>query len=203
MYSQNSEEKFILEHFSNHIGTFLDVGANDGKTLSNSLALVELGWAGTLVECAPSAFERLYTLHGTNPKLTLLSYALGKENGILTLNESGELLGSGDVALVSSFKEEEVRRWNSLNMPFKQVEVPVVDFKTLQDHSPYKKYDFITIDIEGWEVEVIDQFDLDALETKLVCLEWNGNHFDAFDSYFKKFSFTLIHENQENLIYGR
>lgn len=202
MYSQNSEEKFILDYFGDHIGTFLDCGANDGKTLSNSYALVEIGWPGTLVECSPRAYERLYALHGNNSKLTCLEMAIGTEKGTLTLNESGELLGVGDIALVSSFKESEVARWESLQMPFTPVEVNVLPLSEILKFSRLQTFDFITVDIEGLEIDVIDQFDFSALQTKMVCLEWNGNHFEEFDAYFKKFGFKLIHQNQENLIYA-
>ena len=41
MYSQNQEEKYILKHFKDKQGTFLDLGAYDGKELSNTRALVE------------------------------------------------------------------------------------------------------------------------------------------------------------------
>ena len=45
MYSQNNEEQVILDYFGNKIGNLLDIGANDGITLSNSRKLIELGWA--------------------------------------------------------------------------------------------------------------------------------------------------------------
>ncbi len=59
MYSQNNEEKFILEHFKNRKGKFLDIGAYDGKTFSNTFALVELGWSGLEIEASPINFVNL------------------------------------------------------------------------------------------------------------------------------------------------
>ena len=51
-YTQNNEEALILNHFTNRNPsdlTVLDIGANDGKTFSNSLKVIELGWHGLLV----------------------------------------------------------------------------------------------------------------------------------------------------------
>ena len=59
MYSQNQEEQYILNHFKDKQGTFLDLGAYDGKELSNTRALVEQGWAGCCVEPHPTICEQL------------------------------------------------------------------------------------------------------------------------------------------------
>jgi len=56
IYSQNLEQNYILEYFKDRRGTFIDIGANDGLTLSNTRALVELGWRGVFVEPSPMAF---------------------------------------------------------------------------------------------------------------------------------------------------
>src|ERR1700743_573350 len=104
-YSQNNEESIILEYFKGNKGFFLDLGANDGKTLSNSLALVERGWQGGGVEASPLACDRLEKLHGRRKDevgVQVLNVAVGSYDGDIELNESGELLGTGDVSLVSS-----------------------------------------------------------------------------------------------------
>jgi hypothetical protein len=48
-YSQNKEEEVILNYFNGHVGTFVDLGANDGITFSNTRALAERGWKGVLI----------------------------------------------------------------------------------------------------------------------------------------------------------
>lgn len=50
MYSQNDEEAIIMRYFANRTGRLLDIGAADGMTNSNSLALIERGWRAVLVE---------------------------------------------------------------------------------------------------------------------------------------------------------
>src|ERR1700678_3215631 len=94
MYSQNSEENFILDCFNGAKGHFLDIGANDGKTLSNSYALVERGWPGVCVEASPKAWDRLHKLHGwqNGNGIQLINVAVGSYDGEIELNESGELL---------------------------------------------------------------------------------------------------------------
>lgn len=202
-YSQNDEQNVILKYFGSHKGAFLDIGANDGVTLSNTYALFKLGWHGVCVEASPAAFGRLLTTYaGVNPQNILcLNYAIGGYDGEILLHESGELLGKGDVALVSSTKTEETKRWTSLNMPFKDVLVPMWSFKTLLKKLK-RTFDFISLDIEGMELEVLPQIDLKLLGTKLICVEFNGKEKEKYDRIIIRQGFKLIHKNAENLIYS-
>jgi FkbM family methyltransferase len=202
-YSQNSEQQYILNHFYGFTGTFLDIGANDGITLSNSYALVPLGWAGYLVEASPTAYERLLKTHTGSNRMSMYNLAVGSYDGEITLHESGELLGTGDIALVSSTKDEELKRWESLNMPFKPVIVPCVTFETLLKTMGQRHFDFVTIDIEGMEKEVVPQIDFNALGTKMAIIEFNGKDEWFYNNIMTSFGFSLTHKNAENLIFTR
>lgn len=203
-YSQNNEQEIILNYFKDEIGTVLDIGANDGKTLSNSYALIERGWNGLLVEASPKAFERLTCVHCVpDREVQLLNVAIGSKNGNIELNESGSLLGTGDTSLVSSTRQDEVDRWASLSIPFEKIIVPVIDFNTLMQRSIYDKFDFITIDIEGMEPEVVPQIFFTNLQTRMAIIEWNGKNADLYDHFLLKHGLKLIHTNAENRIYAK
>lgn len=202
-YSQNNEQSIILDFFKDFKGTFLDIGANDGKTLSNTYALVLGGWSGLLVEASPTAYGRLLENMPFENDLTMLNVAVGSYDGEIILHESGELLGKGDVALVSSTREDEVHRWDSLNIPFVDKKVTCVTFKKLLEQTKFKKFDFISIDIEGMELDVLPQMDFNELDCRLACIEFNGKEQEKYDAIMLPFGFTLIHQNAENLIYGK
>ena len=59
MYSQNFEDEVIAEYFGNFQGTLIDIGANDGKTLSNSHYIIEKGWKAHLFEPNKNVLEKL------------------------------------------------------------------------------------------------------------------------------------------------
>jgi FkbM family methyltransferase len=210
MYSQNSEESVIFSYLKGHpdfkweYGTVLDIGANDGKTLSNSLALIEAGFEGLLVEASPKAFKRLKETHNIpDRQVQLLNVAVGSYDGTIEFNESGQLLGTGDVALVSSTRQDEMDRWVSLNMPFEKITVPVITFATLMDHSIYGEFDVVSVDIEGMEPEVIPQIDFTKLCTQIAVIEWNGKNAELYDGLLLNHGLKLIHTNAENRIYTR
>jgi hypothetical protein len=66
-YSQGGEEPVILEYFDTFVGRFLELGAWDGRCMSNCYALAnERGWSGTCVEPDPDALAGLRRVSTTN-----------------------------------------------------------------------------------------------------------------------------------------
>jgi FkbM family methyltransferase len=197
-HSQNDEERVILEYFKDFKGTFCDIGANDGVTLSNTYALALQGWNGVYVEASPKAYARLYE----NIKLNAQVFpnAVGKEFGKLKFNESGQQLGVGDTSLVSTFHQSEMDRFKK-SVRYQTITVSCVTWDHIIDNAKYKPFDFISMDIEGCELEVLPQMDLSAVE--LFCIEWNSRPDlkKAYDPYFE--GFKVIYTSPENLIYAR
>lgn len=198
---QNQEDKIISEYFGDYIGILLDIGANDGLTLSNSYILITKGWRATLIEPSPIVFPKLEERYYFNTDAQCLQFAIGTENAILPFYHSGELLGNGDISLVSTLDERELERWKSAKIKFDKIEVPVINFETLLMNCKSKYFDFISMDIEGMELSVLPQINLYQLGVKCFCVEWNGKNFDFFDSYFKQYGLKLLAQNAENLIY--
>lgn len=200
-WSQNNEEQIITKYFgAGFRGTFMDLGANDGITLSNTFALANSGWKGLLVDASPQAFSRLKDCYQHMTGFDLIHTAVSSYNGEIILNESGAHLGQNDVALVSSVKHQEMVRWR--DMVFNEVTVPCCNFSTLMGLTQYNKFDFISLDIEGCELDVLPQMNLQALGCKLLCVEFNGLRQDEFDAIVLPQGYKLIHKNGENLIYS-
>jgi FkbM family methyltransferase len=205
-YTQNNEEQIFIDFFKNQNQSdlcILDIGANDGKTFSNSLKLIELGWSAVLIEPSPKAFERLSALHSNNKKVNCFSVAISNTNGKVTLRESSTLINQNDVALVSSLIQEETVKWMDANVRFESVEVLSMDFKTFYETCPIKKFDLISIDIEGFDYEVLSQIDLESVGCKCLCVEFNGKNKEGFVNYVSQFGLKLISENPENLIFTK
>lgn len=207
MYTQNNEEEIILAYFGDRKGTVLDIGANDGKTFSNSLALIERGWNADLVEASPIAFSKLKYLHQDREGVFLHNIAIvGEgESGFITLHESGSLISDKDHALVSTVVPSEKERWNSLNMQWKEVTVQAVNFHEFTKLSPFEKYELITIDIEGKDWDVLKQIDLSHFGCEMLIVEWNGNiqACNKFETYADAHGLKCIHTNPENMIFAR
>lgn len=201
-YSQNSEQEVILKYFGGFVGAFLDLGSNDGVTLSNTRALADRGWSGCFVEPSPVAFSKLKSLYEKEKKGRFYMYncAVGNHNGVATLHDSGSLLKVGDSGLVSTLVPAEKKRFERL-LDYHEVEVKVFRWKTLLNRMTIKKFEFISIDCEGLDADILDQ--IDVSETQCVCIEWNGHH-DLKERFSNKLEgFRIIYTSGENLIFAR
>ncbi len=202
MYSQNEEELFITKFFNGFTGTLLSIGENDGKTFSNALKLIELGWIAILVEPSPVAYQKLKLLHENNKRVFCVNKAIGNTNGTITLHESGaHVRGGNDIALVSSLIESETKKWKQSGVNFKAVQVEMLDYKTFADNT---SFDFITIDAEGMDIDILKQIDLSW--TRLLCIEWNGVESNQIEilKHTSKFGMSsVIYKSVENLIISR
>lgn len=201
-YSQNKEQEAILKYFGGFKGTFLDIGANDGATLSNTRALAELGWCGVLVEPAPIAYSKLKSLYESKKKcIYTYQCAIGDHNGKGTLFDSGSLFKTGDTSLVSTLVEAETERFKSV-LSYSPVEVKVYKWKTFFNRLYLKQFDFISIDCEGFDAAILEQMEIGP-EVKCICIEWNG-HENLKQQFSKKLEgFKIIYTSAENLIFAR
>lgn len=201
-YSQNQEQQHILNYFGDFKGAFLSVGENDGQTLSNVRALAELGWCGVMVEPAPLAYAKLKQLYSKEKKGCFYTYncAIGDHNGKGTLFDSGTLLKSGDTSLVSTLIAEEKKRFESV-LSYTPVEVDVYKWKTFLNRLTIKKFDFVSIDAEGFDMSILEQMDI--TDVKCLCIEFNGH--ETLKQRFTEImqGFKIIYTSAENLLFAR
>jgi len=200
MYSQNREEEVILDYFKGQKGSFIDIGSNDGKTFSNVRALAELGWKGVFVEPSPKAFSMLQKNYEGLKGFYLYDFALSNHNGNAILHESGPLCSANDIGLVSTFHSHEMDRFKS-TVDYKPVTVKCFKWKTFLNRLTIKQFDFISMDCEGEELNILPDMDLSGV--RMICIEWNSKPElkDAYQKYM--FGFNLIYTSAENLIFAR
>ncbi len=204
-HSQNDEEHiinmyFLIDNPTKDKRTFLDLGANDGITLSNTYTLGKQGWNGHCVEPCPTPFEKLRNLYYERLDVQLSNIAIGTENGEAEILSSDSHLKNGDSDLLSTLKHGETIRWGDTQI-FTPKVVNVLDFKSFLKTSNIKKFDFISIDIEGMDYDVLIQMDLKKLGCKMLCIESNSIEDQKYIDYCATFGMKLHHKNYENLIF--
>lgn len=207
MYSQNKEEEIILKFFESpggniKPGRLLSIGENDGVTLSNARALLLHNWEGVLVEPDPAAYKRLDRLYTHNFRALVYNCAIGVESRKQKFYSAGTHLNRGDTGLLSTLNLEELlRRFPGTR--YTETEVQVLTWADFADMIEPKTFDFITIDAESFDLDILKQIDFNQTKTRLLAVEWNGVDRHLYDQVAYKFEFQILHLNGENIIYGR
>lgn len=206
-YGQNKEDMIIddiirKKYGQDFKGNILELGANDGVTLSNSRFFLENGWTGFLVEASKNAYERLISV--TEKKHKCFNVALGASDCKIKFHESKNHLNQGDVSLVSSIISTETDRWKSSGVEFEEYEVDCLCWDTFVQTNDLgtTSFDVISIDIEGMDYEILTQMDLKKLNCKVLCVEFNGKDLEKYSSYVGQFGLSLQYQNNENLIFS-
>jgi FkbM family methyltransferase len=172
--SQIGQDKFIDEFFEKKEGlTFLDIGAHDGVSISNTFFLEkERNWNGICIEAQPSEFEKLKS----NRKCVCVNVAVSNYNGetdfIYVEGYANMLSGISDDYNFSHKHriENEVRAYGgSINT----IKVPVKTLQSILDEHNTHNIDFCSIDTEGSEFNIIKSIDFDKTEIKVFIIENN------------------------------
>lgn len=199
-YAQNGEDLFVYDRLKQ--GTVLEIGANSGTYLSNSKLLIEKGWTAYLVEPGET-YKELQELHKDNPYVHTFNFGIDVSDGIKTFYQSGTHDGSNtDLGLVSTIIPKEMNRWNGVE--FKETKADFKTFSSFWNSIGNATFDFISIDVEGLDWEVLSQIDLKKVRCNILCIEWNGNKElrKMFGIYCSKFGMREVHKNPENIIYS-
>lgn len=192
MYSQNEEEKYILEAIGEQVGIFLDIGAYDGVTRSNTLALVEREWCGVMVEPSPLVFNSLLIKHGENEKLKLVEALIGIKRKVVPFWPSQDGIGT------SSQKHYE--RWKQSAKYEPKMYLPQITVEDLIDSFPYlKDTDVVSIDTEGTNSELFFNFPFDTVHPKVLCVEYEKSS-ESIEVFASKLGYSLTYKSSENMV---
>lgn len=195
MYSQSDEEKHILDYFGDTVGRFYDIGAYDGKTFSNTLALLERGWSGVMVEPSPAAMIGL--LANTAPhadRVSLVNAAVTVERGLSVFHDF-----NGDA--VSTLNDGHKQLWEGkANMTSRQFVVQTLPLAELL--AAFGPAEFINLDVEGTNWELFTRLPFTWPELKLICVEYDRRAAEM-TCQAAEFGFRAIHRTNENVLLAR
>ena len=184
-------------------GTIIEVGAFDGVHLSNSLSLELIGWNTVCIEPNPKFFK---LLKSNRPRSANVNVAVVGNDEIERIDFYAEELG-----VLSGCKIDEAdikERYKKRGIDYESPEVISIDAMTLNEviknHS-IDEVDIISIDVEGFELEVLEGIDFTKTRPKLFIIEANN---DKQLLEIKKFfdggkGYRLLLKNRQNYFFCR
>ena len=192
--SQLYQDLFVLFIFQEKKnGTFLEYGATDGVSLSNTFLLEnQFNWTGLLAE--PS--EKWHSsLKKNRPNSKIIKECIYSETGKYLNFFTSE---AGELSTLEEFRQSDIssmpgntklRNKNGYNHKVLTISLNDV-FKKYFNNSPI---DYMSVDTEGSELTILENFDFKKFSPRIVTVEHNyTNNQKKLDALFMKNNYTRI-----------
>lgn len=176
-YSQSQQDKFVNDIiFANkENGVFLDIGAHDGISYSNSFFFEKyLNWSGVCVEPNPPVYKKLVA----NRKAACYNVCIGNSNEVvkfMSISGYSEMLSG----MLSDYDAKHIHRIESeikeKGGSSEIIDIEMIDVNTILDKEKIQQIDYCSIDTEGSELKIIKGFDFSKLDIKVIGIENNYN----------------------------
>jgi FkbM family methyltransferase len=197
MYSQRGEEQIILDYFGSHTGRFLDVGAYDGVTFSNTRQLYLDGWSGVMVEPGEAAFKELIAKYAYQGNAVLINKAVSEHERTIRFYEG--VGGVDHPGALSSVHAGHIKKWKTAGLKVKITEVEEIKYDTIFDEWG-SDFDFISIDAEGVSLRLLHLIPFGRLDRiKCICVE-HDNKFTEIIQHGLIHGFDRYAVTAENVI---
>lgn len=153
------EMRLVAAFFGDIKGYFVEVGANEPRVRSQTWHLEQTGWTGALIEPQPALACELQSMRSA--KVFAVACSSPDNAGrTLPLHVAGPLSSLDRSLMAPGATPEAV------------IEVPIRTLDSvLEEAGAPEKFDFLSIDVEGHELEVLSGFDTARWQPRLILLE--------------------------------
>jgi len=196
MYTQNDEEKWILDFYKDFAGRFIDLGAHNGLDLSTSRQLVNLGWKGICIEPSPTPFCALLGRYSNHGAVTVVNCAVDVESKLKPFYDNNG-------GYVSTLSKEHSVYWNKeARSCFQGLYLKTIRFVELLDCFG-NDFNFLKIDAEGLDLAILKDIPFERLpDLNMICIE-HGKDKEAMLDVGQRNGFRELTTTAHNLLMVR
>lgn len=196
-FSQSNEEQTLNELFKKtQRGFYVDVGCHHPRRYSNTALLYNKGWHGINIDADKKNLKlfKVFRKRDKNinalisEKSEILKYYYfddGALNGVLSLTKVNSLIDLGYKVI----KEE--------NLVTKRLDEILTSYEV-----PNNKIDFLDIDVEGLDLQVLKSIDLNIYNVELILIEVGDNENEIVE-YLTKFNYFIYAQEDRNLFFKK
>ena len=189
-FSQAGQDKFIYDNFfkNKKNGYFIEIGAFDGIQGSNCLFFEKFkNWTRLAIEPSPTQFKKLKN----NRKCKLINKAASSSSGKMTFIEVNTSESNSQLSGLEkhfSNKSKDILKKNNL----KKYAVEVLSFEEILKNADQDIIDYCSIDIEGAEIPLIENFNFSNYKIKVLSIENNWSKTIKYDKILNKHGYSFF-----------
>jgi len=177
-YSQCGQDQYVLKHFFSEVtdGFFVDIGAYDGISFSNTKLLEELGWKGICIEPLPEIFQELCN----NRSCICVNGCITNNPGMVEFTQivcpsvpTHQMLSG----ITQAYDPRHVNRINQdiapCNGSKKTILVQGYLLSDILDSYHISHVNYLTLDVEGGELEILKSIPFNRITIDVIDVENN------------------------------
>jgi FkbM family methyltransferase len=194
-----------IGHLLPRRGYYADIGAHDGRSFSNTYHLEKDGWSGLLVEPILPTFFRLLQIRSVACNYFANAACVSFQNKSSNLLMSyGDLMSfAPEISSVSAEDwQNEAKQFLNRGEVVTETWVPARTLTFILEEAGSPKFiDFLSIDVEGAELDVISGIDFTTYKFGLICLETYNP--ESIIEFMKSFGYISKMYVANNLIFTK
>lgn len=198
-YSQHGEDFLLNRVFQNkRTGYFVEVGCLDGIEFSNTYFFEKKGWKGVCIEAHNDFIPRLKK---NRPHASIVHCAIGEAN------KEGVTFYANKIGSLSTLDKSEEHRWkknyHDYFYGFQEQVVPMRTLTSVFDELEVSEIDFISLDIEGYEVQALQGLNFRKYSPRVFVIEYKDDqHKAALEKILFPAGYKFFSRLGCNLFYG-
>ena len=205
--SQFGEDKFLYNLFEkNYVGKYLDVGCFHPTKHNNTSLFYKNGWQGINIDLNPLTIDLFNFMRPNDININTAVSSEESEKTLFFLSENNTQNTLSENQLLFLKKHHNLRDEEIIK---KKIQTRRLD-KILEENN-FDNIDFMNLDVEGHELEVLKTINFKKTKLKYICIEMiNHNNLSIKNSdqiidlletnkfeQLKKFEFNYIFKNKE------
>jgi FkbM family methyltransferase len=199
-YSQYYQDFFIDFLFNKKEGgVFLDIGANDGITFSNTYHFEKFrNWTGLCIEPHNEVFEKSKSIRNC----FLENCCISNKETIVTFRK---IIGNGNLDMLSGIVEfmsdefkkriDDVVKNNTNAGQYTDIKIFAYNINTLLEKYNLIAIDYCSIDTEGAEYEIVSSIDFEKYSITSFSIEGNN---EKVSQYLQRKGYKCIKSELDN-----
>lgn len=196
--SQHGEDiilAFLLKGLKKK-GFYVDVGANDPEIISNTKYFYDRGWSGINIEPHSILFDKICKIRKRDININA---GIAQEETSLKFYQIDEIEGTAGSTFDAEVAKDLERRGYVIS---KITEMPVIPLqKVFNEHLNNQKINFMSVDTEGFDLEVLQSNDWQKYRPDFVLIETVNKNKESIYTFMKQQGYMALFENTANTVF--